>query len=97
MQDTEQSESRALQWQEKVVDYDCEILYKPGKENVVADALSRVRKKLRCPLPTKNFRQQVIGGYKDSPLGNFIKAVEEKKETMDKYTIDGGLLRIPHR
>ena len=31
---------RQLRWQEKAADYDMEILYKPGKENVVADALS---------------------------------------------------------
>ena len=31
---------RQLRWQEKAADYDMKILYKPGKENVVADALS---------------------------------------------------------
>nr|GEY30692.1 putative reverse transcriptase domain-containing protein [Tanacetum cinerariifolium] len=30
-------------WLELLTDYDCEILYHPGKENVVADALSRKR------------------------------------------------------
>ncbi|XP_038896264.1 uncharacterized protein LOC120084541 [Benincasa hispida] len=32
---------RQRRWLELVKDYDCEILYHPGKENVVADALSR--------------------------------------------------------
>jgi hypothetical protein len=45
---------RQLRWQEKAADYDCEILYKPGKENVVADALSRIRINILCPLPTKD-------------------------------------------
>jgi hypothetical protein len=47
---------RQLRWQEKAADYDMEILYKPGKENVVADALSRIQINLLCPLPTHSLR-----------------------------------------
>ena len=32
---------RQMRWLELVKDYDCEILYHPGKVNRVADALSR--------------------------------------------------------
>ena len=32
---------RQRRWLELLKDYDCEILYHPGKANVVADALSR--------------------------------------------------------
>ena len=32
---------RQRRWLELVKDYDCEILYHPGKANVVVDALSR--------------------------------------------------------
>nr|GFB83038.1 putative reverse transcriptase domain-containing protein [Tanacetum cinerariifolium] len=32
---------RQRRWLELLSDYDCEIRYHPGKENVVADALSR--------------------------------------------------------
>ena len=32
---------RQRRWLELVKDYDCEILYNTGKENIVADALSR--------------------------------------------------------
>jgi len=45
---------RQLRWQEKAADYDMEILYKPGKENVIADALSRIRINLLCPLSTRS-------------------------------------------
>ena len=45
---------RQLRWQEKAADYDMEILYKPGKQNVVADTLSRVQINLLYPLPTRS-------------------------------------------
>ena len=32
---------RQRRWIELLKDYDCQILYHPGKANVVADALSR--------------------------------------------------------
>ncbi|KAJ9561114.1 hypothetical protein OSB04_006274 [Centaurea solstitialis] len=38
---------RQRRWMELLSDYDCEILYHPGKANVVADALSRKEKKER--------------------------------------------------
>ena len=66
---------RQLRWQEKAADYDMEILYKPGKENVVADALSRIQINLLCPLPTHSLRAQVIKRYRNSPLGKLIKEV----------------------
>ncbi|KAL4026235.1 hypothetical protein IC575_014662 [Cucumis melo] len=37
---------RQRRWLELVKDYDCEILYHPGKANVVADALSRKKRGL---------------------------------------------------
>ena len=83
---------RQLRWQEKAADYDMEILYKPGKENVVADALSRIRINLLCPLPTRSLRAQVIKGYKNSPLGKLIKEVEKREEPTKRYTIENGLL-----
>ncbi|GKC99572.1 putative reverse transcriptase domain-containing protein [Tanacetum coccineum] len=45
---------RQRRWLELLPDYDCEIRYHPGKENVVADALSR--KKLIKPLRAENLR-----------------------------------------
>ena len=83
---------RQLRWQEKAADYDMEILYKPGKQNVVADALSRVQINLLCPLPTRSIRTQVINGYKNSPLRNLIKEVESREEPTNRYTIEDNLL-----
>ena len=83
---------RQLRWQEKAADYDMEILYKPGKENVVADALSRIRINLICPLPTHSLRAQVIKGYRNSPLGKLIKEVEKREEPTNRYTVENGLL-----
>src|SRR5271165_6278440 len=83
---------RQLRWQEKAADYDMEILYKPGKENVVADALSRIRINLLCPLPTRSLQAQVIKGYKNSPLGKLIKEVEKREEPTNRYTVENGLL-----
>jgi hypothetical protein len=35
------SSSEQQKWMTKLFGYDCEIIYKKGKDNVVADALSR--------------------------------------------------------
>src|SRR5438046_5835219 len=83
---------RQLRWQEKAADYDMEILYKPGKQNVVADALSRVQINLICPLPIRSIRTQVINGYKNSLLRNLIKEVESREEPTNRYTIEDNLL-----
>ena len=83
---------RQLRWQEKAADYDMEILYKPGKENVVADALSRIRINILCPLSTRSLREQAIKGYRNSPLGKLIKEVERREEPTKRYTVENGLL-----
>ena len=83
---------RQLRWQEKAADYDMEILYKPGKENIVADALSRIQINLLSPLPTHSLRAQVIKRYRNSPLRKRIKEVEKHKEPTKQHTVKKGLL-----
>ncbi|GJZ12194.1 putative reverse transcriptase domain-containing protein [Tanacetum coccineum] len=41
--DQKELNMRQRRWLELLADYDCEIRYHPGKENVVADALSRIK------------------------------------------------------
>ena len=53
-------------WLDVFKDYDCEILYNPGKANVVADALSR--KAASAPIRDVCLRITVI-----SPLLDMIK------------------------
>nr|GEX06575.1 putative reverse transcriptase domain-containing protein [Tanacetum cinerariifolium] len=55
---------RQRRWVELMSDYDCEIRYHPGKENVVADALSRKDKepiRVRALVVTvhNNFPEQI--------------------------------------
>jgi len=54
----------------------CEILYKSGKENVVANALSRIQINLLYSLPTHLLQTQVIKEYRNSPLGKLIKKMK---------------------
>ena len=70
---------RQLRWMERAADYDCEILYKSGKENVVADALSRIHISALSSLPSNNIRKSFITGYRKDPFKSLIKEMEEKK------------------
>ena len=72
---------RQLRWMKRAVDYDYEILYKSGKENVVADALSRIHINVLSSLSNNNIRKSFITEYRKNPFKNLIKEVEEKKET----------------
>ena len=79
---------RQLRWPEKAADHDMEILYKPGKENLVAHELSRIRINLLCPLPTCSLRTQIVKGYRNSPPGKLIKVVEKREEPTKWYTVE---------
>lgn len=82
---------RQLRWQEKAADYDCEILYKPGKENKVADALSRIQISILCPIIQKSKQNAIRHGYKDDPLGEIIKTIHEGRAS-ERFKLDKGLL-----
>ena len=77
---------------EQAANYDCEILYKPGKENVVADALSRIHISALSSLPNSTIRKEIIKGYQQEPFRSLIKEVGEKRGTYIRYTIENKLL-----
>nr|GEX99235.1 putative reverse transcriptase domain-containing protein [Tanacetum cinerariifolium] len=86
---------RQRRWLELLSDYDYEIRYHPGKENVVADALSRkVRPKplrfralvltigLNLPVQILNAQTEARkeGNYKAEDLGGMIKKLESRSD-----------------
>ena len=77
---------------ERVIDYDCEILYKSDKENVVADTLSRIHINALSSLPNNSIQKSFITGYRKDPFKSLIKEVEEKKGTFTRYTVENKLL-----
>ena len=83
---------RQLRWMERAADYDCEILYKPGKENVVADALSQIHINALSSLLNSVTRNAIIKAYQQEPFKSLIKEVGEKKSSYMRYTIENKLL-----
>ncbi|KAI3672993.1 hypothetical protein L6452_39099 [Arctium lappa] len=72
--DQKELNMRQQRWMELLKDYDCEILYHPGKANVVADALSRKEKSDRVRI--KAMRIEVTPSWTDE-----LKKVQEEALT----------------
>nr|APU93382.1 putative gag-pol polyprotein [Marshallia obovata] len=74
---------RQRRWLELIKDYDCEILYHPGKANVVADALSR--KEEHAPARVKLYSITVTPDFLTQLRDLQLEALKEnniKKERM---------------
>ncbi|TYK28809.1 ty3-gypsy retrotransposon protein [Cucumis melo var. makuwa] len=81
---------RQRRWLELVKDYDCEILYHPGKGNVVADALSRKLAQLTVQ-PT--LRQKIIDAQSNDPYLVEKRGLAEAGQAVEfSISSDGGLL-----
>ncbi|KAA0036588.1 ty3-gypsy retrotransposon protein [Cucumis melo var. makuwa] len=81
---------RKRRWLELVKDYDCEILYHPGKANVVADALSRKLAQLTVQ-PT--LRQRIIDAQSNDPYLVEKRGLAEARQAVEfSVSSDGELL-----
>jgi hypothetical protein len=85
---------RQIRWIDALAEYDCEIVYKPGRTNVVADALSRRIEdtldddddddeeifNLVTTMDNTKFRQRVLKGYENDQFFTKVKAAILKGE-----------------
>ena len=100
---------RQTRWMEKLAEYDFEIIYAPGKSNIVADALSRrpdhrpenseLLSTISAIRVSPNIHEEIRRAYKNDP--DCLKILNQPNGT--PYTIEDGLifldngkLRIPN-
>lgn len=93
--------ARQRRWLEFLSEYDFEIEYIKGKENRVADALSRRRHLMTIATFKTSFKRQVMDEQEHDPWYEQVKLTLEHDPTNPKvegYTLDeDGLLRYNNR
>jgi hypothetical protein len=78
-------------WLHKFIGFDFQIEYKPGKENIPADALSRMYM-LAWSEPKLQFLQDLQRAVQqDTELQLIVKACQEKDEAYSLYSVKDGL------
>lgn len=80
-------------WASKLLGYDFEVHYKPGKENRVADALSRIddSQLLSISVPTFPWLHELRAFYTSTPEGQqLLENVSKKVESFTDYHIHDG-------
>ncbi|GKF11774.1 putative reverse transcriptase domain-containing protein [Tanacetum coccineum] len=74
---------RKRHWFELLEDYDCEIRYHPGKENVIADALSQ--KERIKPLRVRSLVMTIIQNYHRKFSKLKLKHLRKKASRLKTY------------
>ncbi|KAG7579311.1 Integrase catalytic core [Arabidopsis thaliana x Arabidopsis arenosa] len=86
------------QWLPKLLEFDYEIQYRQGKENLVADALSRVEGAevlhMALSLVECDLMKEIQAGYaNDVVLQDIITALQQKPDSKRHYSWVQGILR----
>jgi hypothetical protein len=91
---------RQTRWIDTLSEYTFDITYKPGKTNVVADALSRRRETLNATVSvaaTDKFTSRLLTGYKEDSYFTGVKSVllegsgvrtTATRKTQDQFRMD---------
>ncbi|KAL4582831.1 hypothetical protein LXL04_007392 [Taraxacum kok-saghyz] len=86
-------------WATKLLDYDFEIIYKRGKENTVADALSRVELPQLLSISATNptWLTELQDFYNSTTCQTLIQQLLAKNSDNDTFQLRDGLLYKQHR
>jgi len=83
---------RQARWLDILGEYDLDIIYKPGKSNVVADALSRSLNEIVCL--DSDLHQLIRKAYKKDPKTRDLLSSLEKPGPVSNYRLRDGLIYV---